>query len=104
MRYNQEAYYQKYGSDVMFTFAPKTDTMLVIILIVCAVNGFVYFAQYNKWRKVCERLAKAAVEDWSPAMGGSAESRQLRQDAMELLAEAKKDEKDSDQPVATKGG
>merc|ERR1712195_210300 len=63
MRYNQEAYYKKYGSNVMFTFAPKTDTLLVIIFVLLFVNGFVYFAQYNKWHKVCSRLAKAAIED-----------------------------------------
>jgi len=71
MRYNQEAYYKKYGSNVMFTFAPKTDTLLVIIFVLLFVNGFVYFAQYNKWHKVCSRLAKAAIEDWNPGQGGS---------------------------------
>jgi DnaJ family protein C protein 25 len=90
MRYNQEAYYKKYGSDVMFTFAPKTDTLLVIIFVLLIVNGFVYFAQYNKWHKVCSRLSKAAVEDWNPSQGGTYESKELRDHAIQLMEETKK--------------
>ena len=91
MRYNQEAYYKKYGSNVMFTFAPKTDTLLVIIFVLLFVNGFVYFAQYNKWHKVCSRLAKAAIEDWNPSQGGSYESKELRDHAIQLMEATNKD-------------
>ena len=101
MRYNQEAYYKKYGSNVMFTFAPKTDTLLVIIFVLLFVNGFVYFAQYNKWHKVCSRLAKAAIEDWNPSQGGSYESKELRDHAIQLMEETNKD-KSEDTTISTK--
>jgi len=87
MRYNQELYFSKYGSDVMFSFAPKSNTILVLIFVLAMVNGFVYFAQYNRWKKVCDRLAKAATEDWNPSQGGTPESKQLRERALELMNE-----------------
>merc|ERR1719464_1384858 len=89
MRYNQEAYLMKYGSDVMFTFAPKSDTILVLIFVLGIINGFVYFAQYNRWKKVCDRLAKAASEDWNPSQGGTPESKELREKAIVLMNESK---------------
>ena len=87
LRYDQDAYLKKYGSDVVFAFAPKSDTVFVILLILGVINGFVYFAQFNRWKKVCDRLAKAAIEDWSPSQGGSPESKELREHAIKLLAE-----------------
>lgn len=87
LRYDQDAYLKKYGSDVVFAFAPKSDTVFVILLILGVINGFVYFAQFNRWKKVCDRLAKAAIEDWSPSQGGSPESKELREHAIQLLAE-----------------
>lgn len=85
MRYNQELYFQKYGSDVMFTFAPKSDTIIVLLFVLALINGFVYFAQYNRWKKVCDRLAKAATEDWNASQGGSSESKALRTKAMKVM-------------------
>jgi len=89
LRYNQDAYLKKYGSDVVFTFAPQSDVVFVVMLILGCINGFVYFAQYNRWKKVCDRLVKAAVEDWAPSHGGSSESKQLREKALKILAEEK---------------
>ena len=89
LRYDQDAYYKKYGSEVVFTFAPQSDVVFVVILILGVINGFVYFAQYNRWKKVCDRLVKAAVEDWSPSQGGSPESKELREEALKILAEEK---------------
>jgi len=93
LRYNQEAYYKKYGSNVMFSFAPKSDTWIVLIFVLALINGFAYFAQHNKWKKVCERLAKAATEDWSPSQGGTTESKELRTHAIEIMNETKEKEK-----------
>jgi len=108
LRYDQNAYFKKYGSEVVFTFAPQSDVVFVVILILVVVNGFVYFAQYNRWKKVCDRLAKAAIEDWSPSQGGSTESKKLREDALKLLAEEKqkgeKSEPKSASTTATKKG
>lgn len=101
LRYDQDGYYKKYGSEVVFTFAPQSDVVFVSILILAVINGFVYFAQYNRWKKVCDRLVKAAVEDWSPSMGGSPESKKLREDALKMLAEDKPNGEKSEAKNAT---
>ena len=90
LRYDQDGYLKKYGSEVVFTFAPQSDAVFVMILIMVCINGFVYFAQYNRWKKVCDRLAKAAIEDWSPSQGGSPESKELREEALKILADERK--------------
>lgn len=90
LRYDQDGYFKKYGSEVVFTFAPQSDLVFVVVLILLVINGFVYFAQYNRWAKVCDRLAKAAMEDWSPSQGGSPDSKAIREDALKILAEESK--------------
>lgn len=87
MRFNQEAYYQKYGAGVMFTYAPKSDVTIITIIVLALLNLYTWFAQKNRWQNVANRLIKAAVEDWSPSMGGTAESKQLREDALAILKE-----------------
>lgn len=92
MRYDPEIYFRKYGSSVLWQYAPKSDTFMVILFIVLAVNGFGLFAQYNRWQNVADRLARAAVEDWSTSQGGTPESRELREHAVTLLAERQEKE------------
>jgi len=106
LRYDQDAYYKKYGSEVVFSFAPQSDLVFVVILIMLVINGFVYFAQFNRWKKVCDRLAKAAIEDWSPSQGGSPESKELREEAVKILAEERKGSESSakESSVASKKG
>jgi DnaJ family protein C protein 25 len=106
LRYDQDAYYKKYGSEVVFSFAPQSDLIFVVILIMLVINGFVYFAQFNRWKKVCDRLAKAAIEDWSPSQGGSSESKELREEAVKILAEEQKGSESSakESSVASKKG
>lgn len=109
LRYDQDSYFKKYGSEVVFTFAPQSDAVFVSILILLVINGFVYFAQYNRWKKVCDRIAKAAIEDWSPSQGGSPESKELREEALKILAEEQKGgdvaaPKGSSTAITKKGG
>ena len=87
MRYDQEAYFQKYGSSVVWKFAPKTDATLIVIVLLILVNVFSWFAQKTKWQNVADRLVKAALEEWSPSQGGSPESKELREHALTILAE-----------------
>lgn len=103
LRYDQEAYYKQYGSDVVYAFAPESDVVFVIVLILVCINGFVYFAQFNRWKKVCERLAKAAIEDWSTSQGGSPESKELRMKALKILAEETKGDAASTAATNKKG-
>ena len=100
MRYDQEAYFQKYGSNVLWSYAPKSDTILVVIFVLLCINGFGYLAQYQRWQNVADRLVKAAVEDWSPAQGGTNESKDLRDHAIEVLEERQKSTKGDDDGAA----
>ena len=86
MRYDQEAYVMKYGSSVLFHYAPKTDTLAVLILLTVLINAFSWWAQKQKWQRVANRLIQATLEDWTPSQGGTAESKLLREQALEELA------------------
>ena len=103
MRYNQEAYFQKYGTSVLWTYAPKTDSMVVIVIIAVFLNVFSWFAQKSKWQRVADRLIRAAIEEWSPSQGGSPESKELREHALQILAE-REDGMDEDSNGDDKSG
>lgn len=87
MRYNQEAYFQKYGANVLWQYAPKSDATIIILVLIVLVNWFTWVAQKSRWQNVADRLTQAAVEDWSPSQGGTAESKQLREEALRVLVE-----------------
>lgn len=89
MRYNQEAYFQTYGASVLWNYAPKSDATFIIIVLFLAANAFTWFAQKSRWQMVADRLVKAACEDWSPSMGGSDESKHLREEALTILKDQK---------------
>jgi len=86
LRYDQEAYFQKYGAGVLFHYAPKSDTLFVFILLTILANAFSWWAQKQKWQRVANRLIQATIEDWTPSQGGSNESKVLRERALEELA------------------
>jgi DnaJ homolog subfamily C member 25 len=85
LRYNQEAYFQKYGTSVLWSYAPKSDLWSVLVLLMLLINGLFYFMQYNKWQRVADRFIQAVVQEWSPREGGSAETKALREQALEIL-------------------
>lgn len=87
MRYNQEAYFKKYGSDVKWAYAPKTDTLIVIIFLLSTGSAISWFAQKAQWQNVADKLIKAAVEDWGANQGGTPESKSLRDRALKILEE-----------------
>lgn len=86
LRYNQEAYFVKYGTSVLWSYAPKSDLWSVVFLIFIVGNIFSWFSQKHRWHMVADRLAKAAIEDWNAIQGGSPESKQLREEALSVLA------------------
>lgn len=92
MRYNQEAYFQKHGSSVLWHYAPKSDAMGVIVMLLVIGSLISWFAQKAKWQQVADRLVAAAAEDLGPREGGTAESKALREEAIGILEEREKDE------------
>ena len=86
LRYDQLGYLHKYGSSVLWTYAPKTDMVVVILLLLIIGNIVSWYSQKHRWQMVANRLIKAAVEDWTPKEGGTPESKQLREDALVVLA------------------
>lgn len=88
LRYDQEAYFRKYGSSVLWNYAPKTDTSVVLLILLCVANVISWTTQQHRWNLVANRLIQAASEDWSVREGGSAESQQLRAQALEQLQQA----------------
>lgn len=91
MRYDQEMYYQKYGTSVLWNYAPKSDVTIVLLIILVIGNIFSWYSQKHRWQLVADRLIKAAVEDWTPSQGGTPESKHLREDALEALAQHEKE-------------
>lgn len=104
LRYNQEAYFQKYGASVLFKYAPKTDMLLVVILLIVLANGISWAAQKQRWQQVANRLIQATVEDWSPSQGGTPESKQLREQALEQLRQEERADNDADSKTSTTKG
>ena len=87
MRYNQEAYHQKHGSGVLWQYAPKSDAFGVVFMLLLVGSALSWVIQKNKWQQVADRLVQAAVEDWGPREGGTPESKELREKAMEILSQ-----------------
>ena len=104
MRYNQEAYFSKYGANVLWSYAPKSDTAAVIVLLLLIANVIAWYAQKHRWQMVADRLIKAAVEDWAPHEGGTPESKHLREDALQLLLEREQQQQEEEDAVEANGG
>lgn len=101
MRYDQEAYYQKYGSSVLYDYAPKSDTLAVIFFLLAIGSAISWFFQRQHWQNVADKLIKATVDDLSLREGGTPESKSLRSKALEILAER---EAAASAPTTTKEG
>lgn len=87
MRYNQEAYYKKYGSSVLWKYAPKSDATMVVVVLLAFGSFLSWFIQKQHWQNVANRLIKASVEDLGPREGGTPESKSIRERAMKMLEE-----------------
>jgi len=101
MRFNQEAYFQAYGSSVLWSYAPKSDVLGILLFLIILGNVFTWFAQKQRWQNVADRLVKAAEEEWSTSQGGSRESKQLREDALAILAEQEKKSEEAEGATAS---
>ena len=75
---------------------------MIILLFLLVGSAFTYFAQKQKWQTIANHLVKAAVEDLSPREGGSTESIEIRERALEILAK-RKAEKEGGEPSLSSG-
>lgn len=89
MRDRPDEYFYKYGSTVLYHYAPKSDTLLVIIFLILLGCGFTWFAQKQRWQQIADRVVKDAVEGLRTGEGGSTESIELRAKAEAILKERK---------------
>jgi curved DNA-binding protein CbpA len=91
-----DEYFIKYGSSVMWYYAPKSDPLGIFIMLFILISSFTYFAQYQRWQTIANHIIKAAAEDWSTGQGGSVESMEIRRKALEIFAKQQQQEKDQD--------
>jgi DnaJ family protein C protein 25 len=87
MRERPDEYFYKYGSPTIYEYAPKSDTVFVVLILLLAVNGFSWFAQKQRWQQIANRVVKDAVEGLEIGNGGSTESIELRKKAALKLKE-----------------
>merc|ERR1719232_326769 len=79
-----DEYFYKYGSSVLWKYAPQSNTWLVVISLLGLASLFTVCAQYQKWKTVADRVIKAAVEDTRE--GGTSDVMEIRKEALEILA------------------
>ncbi len=94
-RERPDEYFYKYGSPTIYQYAPKSDTLFVILVLLLGLNGFAWFAQKQRWQQIANRVAKDAVEGLEIGKGGSDQSVELRKKAEALLKEKKEKEGES---------
>eukprot|EP00551_Chaetoceros_affinis_P003474 CAMPEP_0203654064 /NCGR_PEP_ID=MMETSP0088-20131115/34209_1 /ASSEMBLY_ACC=CAM_ASM_001087 /TAXON_ID=426623 /ORGANISM="Chaetoceros affinis, Strain CCMP159" /LENGTH=418 /DNA_ID=CAMNT_0050514207 /DNA_START=250 /DNA_END=1506 /DNA_ORIENTATION=- len=92
MRERPDEYFYKYGSPTIYHYAPKSDTLFVVFVLLLAFNGFTWFAQKQRWQQIADRVVKDAVEGLKAGEGGSTESLELRKKAEAMLKEQKEKE------------
>jgi len=100
MRGRPDEYFFKYGS-TMYHYAPKSDTVMVIIFLLALGCGFTWFAQKQRWQQIADRVVKDATEGLKASEGGSTESIELRLKAELILKE--RNEKESGETESQSG-
>lgn len=99
-RYNQEAYYEKYGSNIFYNYAPKSDVLFVVFLILTLGSLLSWHLQQQQWQHVANRLIKAAVEDLPLRDGGTPESKELRTKALAIIQDKEKAANGDSEPTS----
>jgi len=84
MRGRPDEYFYKYGTHV-WVHAPKSDTVLVVTLLLLLGCAFTWYAQKNRWQQIADRVVKDAVEGLKSSDGASRESLDVRLKAEEKL-------------------
>ena len=79
------------------------NASFIVFILFVLVNWFTWVAQKSRWQNVANRLTQAAVEDWSPSQGGTSESKQLREEALILLADRQSQNFGGSRPAVNNG-
>jgi len=101
MRERPDEYFFKYGS-TMYQYAPKSDTIMVVIFLLILGCAFTWFAQKQRWQQIADRVVKDATEGLKANEGGSTESIELRRKAETILKE--RNEKESGETSESQNG
>lgn len=80
-----DEYFKKYGSSVLWTYAPKSNTAAVVIGLLALLSWITIWIKKRRWRTIADHLIKAAVENWNVKEGGSSESIDIRAKAIAIL-------------------
>lgn len=89
-----DAYFKKYGSGVIWSYAPKSNTVSVIVFLLLGLSVFTIWLQHKRWRKIADHVIKAAVEGLGIKEGGSHESLDVREKALKVLEKRQIEEKE----------
>eukprot|EP00593_Proboscia_inermis_P001175 CAMPEP_0171297466 /NCGR_PEP_ID=MMETSP0816-20121228/6200_1 /TAXON_ID=420281 /ORGANISM="Proboscia inermis, Strain CCAP1064/1" /LENGTH=383 /DNA_ID=CAMNT_0011771747 /DNA_START=147 /DNA_END=1295 /DNA_ORIENTATION=- len=95
-----DAYFQKYGSGVTWSYAPKSNTTAVVLALLISLSAFTIWLQHRRWRTIADHVIKAAVEGLGIKDGGSHESLAVRQKALKVLEKRQADEKERNGTVS----
>lgn len=84
-----DAYWEKYGSHVVWKYAPESDVTAVLIGLMLLWCIFAPAIQYSKYQRAVNHIIKAAENNWGVGKGGSAVTAAVRKEAEETLAARK---------------
>jgi DnaJ family protein C protein 25 len=80
-----DEYFKKYGSSVLWKYAPKSNTAAVIVGLLALLSCMTLWIKKHRWRTIADHIIKAASENRSLREGGSSESVAIREQAIEIL-------------------
>ena len=78
-------YWKAYGDYINYTYAPKTDWKLVVLMILLFLSVITHFYQLTLHNQQVASVRKAVMQNLGVGQGGSRETLALRKRALELL-------------------
>lgn len=72
---NMQEYWVEYGHFFYSKYAPKTDTVFAVLLLLVVFSVFGPVAQRSKYQHACSFLITAAIKGWGLREGGTKEVR-----------------------------
>jgi len=84
-----QEYWVEYGHYFYSKYAPQTDTVFAVVLLLVVFSIFGPVAQRSKYQHACAFLITAAVKGWGLREGGTKETLEIRRRALEQVREKK---------------